>query len=50
MMIVDSGVVRPRASSRMTGNLASGQTFWNAARSAGSPRSTTFGSNGTPAS
>ena len=31
MMMVDSGTVRPAASSRRTGNLASGQTAWKAA-------------------
>ena len=48
MTMVDSATVRSRASSRSTGILAIGQTAWNAARDAASPRSTMIGSNGMP--
>jgi hypothetical protein len=48
MMTLDSGTVRPRASSRSTGNLPIGHSFSNAARSFSSPRSTKFGTNGVP--
>jgi hypothetical protein len=46
MMTLDSGTVRSRASSRSTGNLPIGHSFKSAARSASSPRSTKFGTNG----
>ena len=46
MMMLDSGTVWPRASSRSTGNLPIGHSFSSAARSASLPRSTMFGTNG----
>ena len=46
MMMLDSGTVWSRASSRSTGNLPIGQSFKSAARSASLPRSTRFGANG----
>ena len=46
MMMLDSGTVSSRASSRSTGNLPIGHSFNSAARSAGLPRSTEFGVNG----
>ena len=44
MMTVDSGMVRPPSTS--TGNWPHGQSFLNAAASAGSIRLTMFGVNG----
>jgi hypothetical protein len=46
MMMLDSGTVWFRASSRNTGNLPIGHSFSSAARSASSPRLTMFGVNG----
>ena len=46
MMMLDSGTVSFRASSRSTGNLPTPHSFTSAARSAGLPRSTRFGVNG----
>jgi hypothetical protein len=46
MMILDSGMVRPLASSRSTGILPMGQIFRNSAREVSSARSTMRGSNG----
>ena len=45
-MMLDSGTVSFRASSRSTGNLPIPHSFTSAARSAGLPRSTRFGVNG----
>src|SRR2546430_15239536 len=45
-MMLDSGTVSLRASSRSTGNLPTPHSFTSAARSAGLPRSTRFGVNG----
>src|SRR5258708_3157350 len=46
MMMLDSGIVCSRVSSRSTGNLPIGHSFNSAARSAALPRSTMFGVNG----
>jgi hypothetical protein len=45
MMIVDSGTVPPRVSSRSTGNFVSGQTCLSSLRKGSSNRSTIAGSN-----
>jgi len=46
MMMLDSGMIWSRVSSRSTGNLANGHSFASAARSASSPRLTICGWNG----
>ena len=46
MMMLDSGMVRSRMSSRKTGNLPIGHSFNSAARSVSLPRSTKCGVNG----
>ncbi len=46
MMMLDSGIVRSRASSRSTGILPIGQSFLNAAPDASFAKSTIWGSNG----
>src|ERR1700730_19106056 len=46
MMMLVSGIVSPRASSRSTGNLPIPHSLSSAARSTGSPRLTEFGVNG----
>jgi hypothetical protein len=50
MIPVDSGITRPPAPSRSTGNLPTGQIALNADADCGSPRSTCTVSNGVPVS
>ena len=48
MMMLDSGIVRSRASSRSTGILATGHSFLKAAAEASFEKSTRCGSNCVP--